>query len=269
MADIVMSDRLSVKEKLALWRSQKHGGHHSDGSAPTCAPKSTTQHNVLTWDRSMKATRRNNRILCNSGTGKPNSDRNICISIPELKDAAYSKENESPNPGSQIKGDFQSKEIDKLKNELKMHLQARQSASDNAYQQELYKLREEYKSLCNRLRESEEMQWEAIARGKMALEEAQALYFENDVLKQQIDELENSISTERLLANESAASKQKKHKLEITKLREEKSIYEDKTNDMITQLNDQMMQLQNMAMARINVRMLLNLDFFAVKSLWN
>ena len=82
-------------------------------------------------------------------------------------------------------------------------------------------------------------------------EEIQALTFLNSVLEQHEEQLSNQISMDRFTVNEQMAGKLKKHKSEIQKVQAEKAEYEARANAMCTQMGEQMVLLQQTAMARI------------------
>lgn len=84
-------------------------------------------------------------------------------------------------------------------------------------------------------------------------EDLQAMMFLNSVLEQKISELEHAMSQDRLEQNEHGASRGKKHKAELKRLAHERSDYEDRANQMIAEMGEQMAMLQSTAMDRIEV----------------
>ena len=90
-------------------------------------------------------------------------------------------------------------------------------------------------------------------KAKFLQEELQAMTVLNSILEQRVNELEQTISQDRLDANESASNRGKKHKSELKRLANERSSYEDRANQMVTQMGEQMALLQSMAMGRIEV----------------
>lgn len=84
-------------------------------------------------------------------------------------------------------------------------------------------------------------------------EELQAMTFLNSILEQRVAELEQTISQDRLETNETVSNRGKKHKLELKRLAQERSSYEERANQMVTQMGEQMALLQSMAMGRIEV----------------
>lgn len=88
---------------------------------------------------------------------------------------------------------------------------------------------------------------------KMAIEELQAMIFLNSIQEQKIIELEQIISKDRLEQNETSLSRGKKHKAEVKRLATERANYEERANQMIKEMGEQMSLLQNMAMSRIEV----------------
>jgi hypothetical protein len=96
-------------------------------------------------------------------------------------------------------------------------------------------------------------QAEIVSRARVALEEAQALTFENSIQQQRITELEQMASRDRIEASELVTMKTRKHKEELQRLASEKQDYENRADVMIQEVNEQMAQLQHMAMERIEV----------------
>jgi hypothetical protein len=84
-------------------------------------------------------------------------------------------------------------------------------------------------------------------------EDLQAMMFLNSVLEQKICELEHAMSQDRLEQSEHGASRGKKHKAELKRLAHERSDYEDRANQMISEMGEQMAMLQSTAMDRIEV----------------
>ena len=84
-------------------------------------------------------------------------------------------------------------------------------------------------------------------------EELHAMMFLNSILEQRVSELEQAISVDRLESNEADSNRGKKHKAELKKLAVERTSYEDRANQMISQMSEQMALLQSMAMSRIEV----------------
>jgi hypothetical protein len=280
----MMSATLSLKERLELWKSQKQqrqqvvgaGGEPSLAHAPlapatTHAPSAVSSNppkvqdavhmkeeihcktlgSGSTWDRSIPRVSRR-RISSTYRVQNPK-----VITSKDISDSSSecSKENESPSYGLErkilavVNDDGANKSTNSsLKDKDK---DAMQIAS---LSQEIARLREENRELKEQSKLMIEHMSEIQARNQMATEEIGALNFLNAVQGMKIEELENAISQERLTMNENASSKSKKHKAEIQKLAHEKAEYEQMANEMINQLNNQMVQLQTMAMGRINVR---------------
>lgn len=84
-------------------------------------------------------------------------------------------------------------------------------------------------------------------------EDLHAMLFLNSVLEQKINELEQTISQDRLEQNENGANRGKKHKLELKRLALDRANYEERANQMIAEMGEQMALLQSMAMGRIEV----------------
>lgn len=87
----------------------------------------------------------------------------------------------------------------------------------------------------------------------IATEELHAMMFLNSIQEQKINELEQIISKDRLEQNETSLSRGKKHKAEVKKLASERASYEERANQMISDMGEQMGLLQSMAMTRIEV----------------
>ena len=86
-----------------------------------------------------------------------------------------------------------------------------------------------------------------------AQEEANTNKFMCSLQEQRIDELEQHVSQARLDQNEALSDKSRKHRQIIKKLNQERAAYEERADSMIKQMNEQMTQLQQMAMSRIEV----------------
>ena len=84
-------------------------------------------------------------------------------------------------------------------------------------------------------------------------EDLNAMLFLNSVLEQKINELEQTISPDRLEHYENGANRGKKHKLELKRLALDRANYEERANQMIAEMGEQMALLQSMAMGRIEV----------------
>jgi hypothetical protein len=84
-------------------------------------------------------------------------------------------------------------------------------------------------------------------------EDLHAMLFLNSVLEQKINELEQTISQDRLEQYENGANRVKKHKLELKRLALDRANYEERANQMIAEMGEQMALLQTMCMGRIEV----------------
>ena len=93
----------------------------------------------------------------------------------------------------------------------------------------------------------------ANAAKTAAQEDSNATRFMSSLQEQRIEELELQLSRDRLDKNEELREKSRKHKQIIKKLTQDRSAYEERADQMIKQMNEQMGQLQHMAMARIEV----------------
>ena len=81
-----------------------------------------------------------------------------------------------------------------------------------------------------------------------------AVNFLNEVLQQKVQELENTLCQDRMMLQEQLSAHRRRHKLAIKKLEIERIRYEESANYEIGIIREQMAQLQNHAMARIEVR---------------
>ena len=88
-------------------------------------------------------------------------------------------------------------------------------------------------------------------RLEMAIEEINSLTFYNSLQDQKILEMEHFITQDRMEQNENNSNRSRKHKAEIKILKAEREEYEQKANEMIQQMQEQMSLLQTMAMNRI------------------
>lgn len=95
----------------------------------------------------------------------------------------------------------------------------------------------------------------ATAAKQAAQEDANATKFMCSLQEQRIEELEQQVSRERLEHSEDLRSNNRKNKLLVKKLTQDRASYEERADLMIKQMNDQMTQLQQMAMSRIEVRL--------------
>lgn len=105
--------------------------------------------------------------------------------------------------------------------------------------------------LLRRNRDLELRLREADDRAMCVQEELNAMMFLNSVQEQQLLELDQTSSAERLHMHESLSNRTRKHKAEVKKLNAEHANYENQANQMITQMTEQMEMLQQMAMGRI------------------
>ncbi|KAJ1419012.1 hypothetical protein B484DRAFT_400309 [Ochromonadaceae sp. CCMP2298] len=94
---------------------------------------------------------------------------------------------------------------------------------------------------------------ESDARCTMAVEEVNAASFVSSLQEQKIEELETNMSRDRMEFNEALSQKSRKHKSAVKKLNQERAEYEQRADQMIQQMQEQMGQLQVMAMTRIEV----------------
>lgn len=93
----------------------------------------------------------------------------------------------------------------------------------------------------------------ALGAKTVAQEDANATKFMCSLQEQRIEELERQSSRERLDHNEALSEKSRKHRHAIKKLNQDRAAYEERADSMIKQMNEQMTQLQHMAMGRIEV----------------
>jgi len=134
-----------------------------------------------------------------------------------------------------------------------IHRAAMQQARD-----EIDSLREKVFFMEEQLRQSEiarncalNTERQQSIRLEMAIEEINSLTFYNALQDQKILEMEQSISLDRMEHNENNSNRSRKHKAEIKILKAEREEYEEKANQMIQQMSEQMTLLQTMAMGRI------------------
>jgi hypothetical protein len=218
------NDKLSVKEKLAMWRSQKESSISNHTSAKF------EDKSISTWSRSVPPARRNNLILKTSAEKtKKNFNQEI------LSNKADSM--------SESKG---------LKENIRDQ-NAAVTCSEDKINSNISCLLDENNMLKKELKLEKEIRNEVVNSGLMAYNEIHALNFLNDILQQKNADLENQISSDRLTQNENASNKSRKHKQEVEKLKEEKENFERRANELIGQLNEQMTMLQTVAMDRITV----------------
>jgi septal ring factor EnvC (AmiA/AmiB activator) len=97
-------------------------------------------------------------------------------------------------------------------------------------------------------------------REEMYCEDIGAKDFYISVQEQQIAQLEDSLSSHRIQQNESI-NKIKRYKVSLKQLSKDREEFEKKSNLLILQLNEQMTQLQKLAIDRIQVR-----EFFSAIS---
>jgi len=106
-------------------------------------------------------------------------------------------------------------------------------------------------ALIRRNQELEHRAEEAEAHAANLQEELNAMLFLNSVQEQQIGELHNVVSRERLELNETLSGRVRKHRAEVKRLNAERASYEERANQMVAQMGEQMALLQQMAMGRI------------------
>lgn len=92
-----------------------------------------------------------------------------------------------------------------------------------------------------------------VDREEMYTEDIKVKEFYMAIQDQKIDQLDNEVSTLRMKYHD-ATGKLKKYKLSLKQLSKEKEEFESKSNLMVSQLNEQMIQLQTLAVERIQVR---------------
>jgi hypothetical protein len=92
---------------------------------------------------------------------------------------------------------------------------------------------------------------ESDARCVAATEEVNAASFVSSLTEQKIEELETNMSRDRMEFNEALSQKSRRHKSMVKKLNHERAEYETRADQMIQQMQEQMGQLQVMAMGRI------------------
>lgn len=95
--------------------------------------------------------------------------------------------------------------------------------------------------------------WNEVNKQAVCQNELEAMIFLNSIQEQQINELVQKISKSRLDQNEDLVNRGKKHKHELKKIAKDRASYEERANEMISQMGEQMALLQSMAMSRIEV----------------
>lgn len=226
-----------LREKLEAWRAQKSQGQARESPPTECADKTAPR----SWYRSVPTARRNNLILKPSDPAKvgAKSCSSKMFSKKDPKDIHCNAENVEQNVPASI-----------------CHPKRESIAKEDKISEKdiiIKKLREENEELAFKLKETTNNLKVAVTRGRLAMEEVAAVNFQNDILQQENLELDCKISSERMDVNENASEKSRKHKLELEKLQREKDQYEKRADDMILQMNEQMTQLQTVAMDRIQV----------------
>jgi hypothetical protein len=127
------------------------------------------------------------------------------------------------------------------------------SSSSSSLTKTLTKLQQENIKLKKQLQQSTEIQNEAVAIAQMSQQEIECLNFANDVLIQRSNEIEEQLTRERMRYHEKDNHRVDKYREEIKSLKAKNSEYERRANEMVTEMNQQMSQLQDMAMSRIEV----------------
>jgi len=146
-----------------------------------------------------------------------------------------------------------------FRDDSNMKISALESSLDHALNQ-VAQLREELviasreNMICAvRLHSLEEENKDLHTKVTSSLKEIQAQVFLNSVLEQKNDEINHHLSTDRLLRNEHIVNKTRKFTNELQRLTNEKTLYEQRANEMCTQMAEQMSLLQQTAMERIEV----------------
>lgn len=85
-------------------------------------------------------------------------------------------------------------------------------------------------------------------------DEISAVCFFTQVQGQKIEEQESLLMTSKMDYQEEVSAKNRKYKTMIKKMQAEKASYENGANAIIKQLNEQMAELQKVALTRIQVR---------------
>lgn len=176
--------------------------------------------------------------------------------VPSVANSPFSKSEELlrnmlPRPRSSSSGRFYSSNIPSSPHEFH---------TPKAYPDDAERLMQQVKALKDDLAERDsliaQLQTElaaATSAKNAAQEDANATKFMCAIQEQRIEELEQQASRERLDRNEALSEKSRKHKAVIKKLNQDRAAYEERADMMIKQMNEQMTQLQQMAMSRIEV----------------
>ena len=239
-----------LREKLQQWRAQKAtevkrvkaagDSHPTPANAPAAAKVGTSGE----WYRSVPTARRTNLILKSTdhtkACGKSGSGQKRKEHTKDLKENIRTIENCAHRKGLDLP--IQEKNI--------TFMNAKELVE---YKQKVQVLTEKTQELVQKLERAETVIKEVTLRGKLAMEEVVSVQCLNDILEQKNLELDCQLSKERMLMNESSSEKARKHKQDMEKMRAEKADYEKRADDLVSQLNEQMTQLQTCAMDRIAV----------------
>lgn len=220
-----------LREKLEAWRAMKQ----IDGI--TSSTENVHRAPPVGWCRSVPAVRRNNLILKSTESTKHK----------------FSKKDQKENHSDSHNGSQLSHlgKVPKMKDKLRVPDAKENTNSEK--DQEIERLINENKKLSADLKVVTAACNDAIQHGKIAMDEVAAMNFKNNVLEQQNLELDCKLSSQRMNINENASEKSRKHKQDLARLQEEKDQYEKRADELIQQMNEQMSQLQTVAMDRIAV----------------
>ena len=240
-------------------------------SPSTCTPTCVLNNTVDDADGYVTATENTEGSICDFDDSRSSfgSDR-FGLSSPNWRNRFInveqrSKPSISTNPLPSTRASTGSMQVFGVVNSTKSSLANSDSISldihlrviENA-NMEIKILKEKFDSVERKCQVSEDLlkntkasEAELHNKASMALEEIEALTFLNAIQEQKIIELDQSISKDRMEQNEAISSKARKHKAEIKKMNQDKIEYEERANQMMQQMSEQMAMLQTMAMSRI------------------
>lgn len=121
------------------------------------------------------------------------------------------------------------------------------------YLSQIAALQDELALKNNELHQTKQELEKAKTAHSEATEEANSNRFMCSLQEQRIVELEQQQSRDRMDRNEALSQKSRKHRAVVKKLNQDRAAYEERADQMIQQMNEQMGQLQKMAMSRIEV----------------
>lgn len=239
-------EKLSVAERLEIWKKSKDSRSRSPPLVKQRQRSAPIDQATLKKQCLSKATKRTSEPAFKCGNNaESHSDSQNCHPNHERQPFLNSK-------GIRKSSESQSLENGDMKNvETLLALAVKEM---EGLKQELIRSKMEANQALECANLALERQREAETRCEMSTDDIHALRFENSILHQKMEEMDEKCSQYRMDQNERIARKDRKQKADMKRLMTEKSEYEDRANKMIQQLNDQLMNLQQLAMQRIQVR---------------